>query len=120
MSVDGEPLPGGGSVSGTVFFFPEGGTGAPAVGSLDADGRYSVRTGSQGGILPGPYLVTVSAAEIIPAKTKGAAPGGRPITPRRYADPAKSGLRVNVADGSNEFDFDLDGTPDPPPRRRRR
>ncbi|MEM1303994.1 MAG: hypothetical protein AAGG46_03820 [Planctomycetota bacterium] len=120
ITVDGEPIAVSESVNGRILFFPDGGTGAPAVGALDSDGEYSVSTGSQDGLLPGPYVVTVLATELIPSRDESTPPSGRSITPRRYADPAKSGLRVNVADGSNEFDFDLDGTPDPPPRRRRR
>ncbi|MEM9186249.1 MAG: hypothetical protein AAGB00_07105 [Planctomycetota bacterium] len=107
VTLNGEPVIGGGSVRGTVYFFPEGGTGAPAVGLIDETGSYRVTTGSMRGVEPGTYLVTISASEIVPSKVVGAAPAGRVITPRKYADPSKSGFRVDVGAGANEFDFDL-------------
>lgn len=117
VTMNGEPIIGGDNVRATVYLFPEGGTGAPAVGLLNKEGRYKVSTGSQPGVFPGSYVVTISASELIPSRIEGEAGGGRAITPRRYADPSTSGLRVEVGDGSNEFDFDLVG---PPPGKRRR
>ncbi len=113
ITLNGSPLAASETVRGTVYFFPEGGTGAPAVGLVDAEGEYSLSTGSEGGVSPGAYLVTISASELIPAKIPGEAPGGRAITPRKYADPSQSGFRVQVASGSNVFDFALEGQPTP-------
>ncbi|MEM6329362.1 MAG: hypothetical protein AAF790_03830 [Planctomycetota bacterium] len=112
VTLNDTPLAGGGDVRGTVYFFPEGGTGAPAVGLLDAEGRYRIATGSQDGVMPGAYIVTISASKLIPARVEGEAPSGRAITPRKYANPSTSGLRVQVGEGSQEFDFALQGPPD--------
>lgn len=117
VTLNGEPLAGGNDIRGTVYFFPEGGTGAPAVGLLDEDGRYRIQTGSQRGVQPGAYLVTISASQLIGTRVEGVPPAGRVITPRKYADPSKSGFRVDVASGSNEFDFEMVGEP---PRSRKR
>lgn len=116
VTIDGEPIAGGENVRATVYFYPEGGTGTPAIGLLDESGQYEISTGSQSGIQPGSYVVTISATEIIPAKQQGEAPTGRPITARKYADPRLSGFRVEVEPGSNTFDFDLE----PVQRTRRR
>ena len=119
VTLNGSPLAGSDTVRGTVYFFPEGGTGAPAVGLVDGEGEYALSTGSKGGVSPGAYVVTVSATELIPPKIAGEAPGGRAITPRRYADPSQSGFRVDVAPGSNVFDFALEGEMKPTRGRRR-
>ncbi len=119
VTLNGSPLAASETVRGTVYFFPEGGTGVPAVGLVDAEGEYSLSTGSEGGVSPGAYLVTISASELIPPKIPGEAPGGRPITPRKYANPAQSGFRVQVAAGSNVFDFALEGKPTPTRNRSR-
>ncbi|WP_425399157.1 hypothetical protein [Aeoliella sp.] len=108
MTLDGQPLVGGDAVRATVYYYPEGGSGAPAVGLLDDAGRYEIATGSKSGVQPGAYIVTVSATKIIPPKQPGEAPTGRPLTARKYADPRQSGFRVEVEPGSNTFDFDLE------------
>lgn len=115
VTIDGQPITGGENLRATVFFYPEGGSGTPAVGLLDSQGKYSIATGSKSGMEPGAYVVTISATEIIPAKEEGEAPTGRPITARKYADPKQSGFRVQVERGKNTFDFDLE----PAPARRR-
>lgn len=115
VTMAGEPISGGDGVRATVYFYPEGGIGTPAIGILDSDGRYEIATGSQTGMEPGAYVVTISATEIIPS-TDGGAPSGRRITDPKYGDPKQSGFRVEVDSGSNEFDFDLE----PPAKRRRR
>jgi hypothetical protein len=113
VTLDDQPLAGGQDVRGTVYFYPEAGTGAPAVGLLDSSGKYSLNTGTKKGIKPGAYKVTISATRIIAASQAGEAPSGRPITPRHYADPAKSGFRVDVSKGSNTFDFALESNAKP-------
>jgi hypothetical protein len=108
VTLDGAPLAGGSGVKATVLFQPDGQPGASGVGILDANGNYALMTGSQEGVPPGPYLVTVSATQIIMPKDPTGTPSGKPITPRHYADPKQSGLRAEVQPGSNRFDFALD------------
>jgi hypothetical protein len=107
ITLDGKPLAGSDRLRGTVKFSPEGGHGTTAVGYLDEAGRYNLSSGSRAGLLPGKYLVTVSATEIIPPKIAGAAPGGRLTTPPRYADPNNSGFTADVVRGRNTFDYAL-------------
>jgi hypothetical protein len=108
VRMDGQPLAGGADVRGTLFFYPESTTGAPAVGCLDESGQYSLSTGSNDGVKPGPYKVTVRATRIIPAKNEGDAPSGRPFTPILYADPRRSPFHAEVQPGTNTLDFDID------------
>lgn len=116
ITMNGEPLATGSDITGRVFLYPEGGTGVPAVGMIDEQGNYRVRTGSQAGVKPGAYTVTISASRLIPSRIEGAPPGAKRLTDRRFADPSRSGLRVEVAAGSNAFDFEVD----PEPRRQAR
>ena len=78
-----------------------------AVGKSDEQGRYSVQTGSQPGVLPGEYAVTISAYE-----TRQSGGGEAPVpilrSPRRYNSADTSGLSVVVQEGANTgVDFDL-------------
>lgn len=107
VTFDGQPLAGGPGVRAMIQFQPESG-GAPAIGNLDADGNYELVRGSQAGLPPGPYLVTVTASKIIPGPTPYDPGSGKPITPRRYASAKESGLRADVQAGSNTFDFALE------------
>lgn len=111
VRMDGQPLVGGTDVRGTVYFYPESTTGAPAVGRLDESGQYSLTTGSNDGVRPGAYIVTVRATRIIPAKIEGDAPSGRPFTPILYADPRRSPFHAEVQPGNNTLDFDIDSKP---------
>jgi len=118
VTLDNEPLKGGGDVRAMVYLYPEGGTGAPAVGLVNEEGEYQVSTGTQRGVLPGPYLVSISASQLVGESVPGVPRSGRRITPARYADPRQSNLRIEVQEGSNTFDFALE--PDPPPSKRSR
>lgn len=108
VSLDGEPLRGGDGVRAMVYLYPEGGSGAPAVGLVDESGKYSVSTGTKQGVAPGAYLVSISASELIGKEEVGVPRAGRRITPAHYADPRQSDLRVEVSPGSNTFDFALE------------
>src|SRR5262245_14649783 len=77
VTLDGRPLAGSEKLRGTVQFSPEDGHGTNAVGYLDENGHYDLSSGSRVGVLPGKYLVTIAANEIIPPKIAGGAPGGR-------------------------------------------
>ncbi len=112
ITLDGDPLGSSEMVRTKVLFFPAGGgTGAPAIGLLDEDGDYQLYTGSNRGIQPGNYLVTISATEIIPPKEEGGLPSGRRLTPSKYANPKTSGFTALVESGSNSFDFNLEPEP---------
>jgi hypothetical protein len=107
VTLDGQPLAGGSGIRALVLFYPTEKAGSPATGSLDANGRYSLAIGSQGSVVPGTYVVTVSATQLIPSPNLGEAPSGRAITPRHYSDPKQSEWKVEVKPGNNTFDFQL-------------
>ncbi len=117
VTLDGAPLAGGGETRAMVYLYPEGGTGAPAVGLLNPEGVYSISTGTQDGVKPGAYLVSISASRLVGQDIPGAPRSAKRITPAKYADPRQSGLRVDVAAGANKYDFALES--DPTTRRRR-
>jgi hypothetical protein len=91
----GQPLAGG-----TIVFTPDadrGGRGPLAVGEIDAEGHYHLRTGDNPGAVPGWHRITVAAT----------APD-TPL-PRRYRDPENSGLSRQVRpDMPNVIDLALD------------
>lgn len=105
VSVDGQPLLGSDTVRVTVMFFPES-SGALAAAKIDERGTYVLSTGSQEGLVPGNYSVTISAKEITATATSGS-PSARDLVAPDYGNPKTSGLKAEVKPGSNTFDFDL-------------
>lgn len=107
VTLDGQPVEGGPDLYGTVSFFPEGGTGATAVGIIGPAGAYNVETGSRLGLSPGNYQVAVAVKKIHPPDRPEGLTRPERVSPIKYSRPAESGLRAEVKPGSNEFDFDL-------------
>jgi hypothetical protein len=107
VTLDGQPIPRGSDVHGTVNFYPENGSGAAAAGMIDESGRYSLRSGSREGIAPGGYLVSVVVNRITLPKTPAGMPQPTLLTPKRYASVTESGLRQEVTSGSNTIDLAL-------------
>ena len=106
VTLDGAPIAGGPDVRGTVTFMRADGSGTPAIGILDENGRYELSSGKKWGVPPGAYAVAIVATRII-IPEPGATPSGRPITPRRYASAKDSGLTADVKPGDNTLDFPL-------------
>lgn len=106
----GKPLAGG-----TIVFTPDperGGHGPLACGEIDADGRYSLHTGDAAGAVPGWHRVTIAPAGGTPAlpRSAGVPPASAALDlPRKYGDPAQSGLVREVKDDRVvEQDFHLE------------
>jgi hypothetical protein len=98
---------------GIIVFTPDGsrgGHGAMAVGEIQPDGTYSLRTEKAFGAAAGWYRVTVATASVgtIPS------PGQRfhvppSLLPEKYRDPDLSRLVCEVKpDRANSIDFNLD------------
>ena len=105
VTYEGKPV-----TEGAVLFQPTRGQGA--VGKLDQQGRYVLRTNSPGdGAVVGKHTVTVVAPtsiEIIGITGPGQLPKREfPNIPEKYRRPETSGLTAEVKPGSNQFDFDL-------------
>lgn len=94
------------------MFYPESGVGAPAAATVDESGEYQLSSGSQNGLAPGPYVVTLSAMELTFPNGPEAEPSRKLLTPMRYAQPKESGLRREVKPGSNRFDLELTSKPE--------
>jgi hypothetical protein len=106
VTLDGEPLP-----SGAVTFHAVAG-GPAVIGTIGADGSYTLRTGASDGLPPGDYIVTAKALSGDPV------PGMTPeqfddlsLTPVHYGNKETTDLRVTVASGHNDLDLQL-MTPD--------
>lgn len=107
ITLDGQPIAGGPRMYGTVNFYPESGSGVPAVGIIDGSGRYELKSGSRDGVEPGAYLVGIAVKKITMPTTPEGMPQPTLITPKKYASVTESGLREEVKPGSNLFDFAL-------------
>ncbi len=119
VKLDDAPLAIAARQRGMVVFRPVAG-GATCTSLIDGSGRYSVATGSDTGVVPGDYMVSVRVIELVDGEA-GEGASGRPITPALYADPLTSGLLYSVQSGSNKIDIALDSgagpavLPTPPP-----
>lgn len=104
VTVGGKPVAGGG-----VVFHPVG-KGATATGTIGPDGRYALAVGTESGIAPGEYKVTVVGYPELPPwdNTKGAPPAPPVITGAQYRDAGTTPLTRTVTAGSNDFDFDVE------------
>jgi hypothetical protein len=102
--LDEKPLQLGATRAGMVTFYPS--QGAAAYGTLAADGTYLLNTGSEEGLKPGEYRVTVMATDNPPAAAPGLAPPvGTPITPAKYSRKETTDLVVTVESGVNTIDL---------------
>jgi hypothetical protein len=100
--LDDKPL-----TTGNVTFHPEQG-GAAVYSRIGADGAYTLRTGSEEGLKPGEYKVTVMATDNPPAAAPGQAPPiGTPITPIKYGRRETTDLVKTVEPGENNIDLRL-------------
>ena len=108
VTLDGQSLPAGPRVTGSVMYFPTGG-GAAAYGTVISGGKYTMQTGDIQGLQPGEYLVTVRVVDIDPPPPGGYynAPASKLITPPRYKDRDQTDLKVQVLEGKNEIDLEL-------------
>lgn len=83
----------------------------PAVGELKSDGTYALSTFTAGdGVMPGKYQVVVVSITSAPSPEE---PNVREVwgIPRKYGDPAQSGLTAEVAAdarGPLNLDFTLE------------
>lgn len=111
VSLDGKPMSGNIDHRITVMFVPESGSGAMTVGLVDETGGYELATGSNAGVPPGKYLVSVAAVDVLRPADESSPPGLHRVSPDIYADPTTSGFSADVQPGSNTFDFDLKSQP---------
>ncbi|MFM7318436.1 MAG: hypothetical protein ACKO5E_15940 [bacterium] len=102
---------------GEVFFTPEEPGKRGARGIIDSSGNYALSTYESGdGAYVGKHRVNVISQgpdKPIPPKMKGRMMEedmqgtGDPLIPRKYFSAQSSGLSADVANSSNQFDFDL-------------
>ncbi len=108
VTLDGQSLPEGPRVTGSVIFYPVS-SGAASYGTVTSDGKYSMKTGGTQGLKPGEYRVTVRVVDIDPPPTGGYnnAPASKMLTPSRYQDRELTDLKVTVIQEKNEIDLKL-------------
>lgn len=89
-----------------VTFHPEG--GGPAVyGMIRDDGAYELSTGSEKGLIPGEYRITVVRTDN-PPPAAGKTPSiGRLVTPKKYSRLETTDLRATIEPGANEIPLNL-------------
>lgn len=100
VSYRGRPV-----TSGIVVFVPDperGGSGDLARGDIQADGSYSLKSGTTPGAVAGWHKVTITSVEDV-------RPMPRSLLPAKYQDPHLSGLSCEVKPGQdNTIHFNLE------------
>jgi hypothetical protein len=96
--------------TGMIQFQPAEPGSVTAGGSAVTDGKYAIPVAE--GLVPGKYLVTITAAGPAPALPQGTMPGDVPAAPKEPIPAkynAKSTLTAQVTkEGPNDFKFDLE------------
>jgi hypothetical protein len=108
VTLDGKPLD-----KGDIVFHPAD-SGTPAYGSIDPEGKYSVKTGQGEGMLPGEYIVVVKVtSEVTPVGGEVAVVEKLPelLSPKKYAMKQTSPLKYTVTSGEQTIDIPLDSKP---------
>jgi hypothetical protein len=105
VSLDGQ-----GIGPGSIVFVPESGAQSnPAVGAIQINGNYFLKTSRDIGLSPGNYKVSVTVLDQ-PTNIK---PGERSMieaklkTPEKYVSADTSGLKYEVKSGSNTVNIEL-------------
>jgi hypothetical protein len=95
--------------AGTIVFIPDssrGTRGSIAVGQIQVDGTFTLKTNDTLGVVPGHHRVTIACHQ---ASYGPSAASWRPALPAKYRDPHLSGLAREVLPGTaNHLNFDLD------------
>jgi hypothetical protein len=118
ISFDGQPLV---EESTTVMFVPdaERGNDAPfhAIGTVDGDGNYTLKTNGKNGASPGWHKVVVTALAETPQHATGpkdarSRPVARSLLPARYGQAQTTPLEVEVVPEPDDGAYDLNLTSD--------
>ncbi|MBX6316173.1 MAG: hypothetical protein IRY99_25170, partial [Isosphaeraceae bacterium] len=101
VTYKGQPVP-----RGTISFQPvDPKQGAPATGTIEPDGTYTMQTTEPGdGVRPGQYRVAITAREEAPILDyipKTPPPPPKSLIPEKYENPETSGLTATVKSGRN-------------------
>ncbi len=91
LTLDGKPLD-----ECMISFHPADNTKVPFPAKTDKDGKYTID------VPPGEYTVTCLKIVADPATMKVVT-----VTPDKFADPRRSGLKAVVKDGKQTFDIAL-------------
>jgi hypothetical protein len=100
ITVDGRPAEGA-----ALLFHPESGTGSVSSGVANSEGKFSLVSNMEKGVLPGRYKVTVIWPDPSrkPTETQimmGTAEPGPDLLKGRYASKDKSGLTAEIVASS--------------------
>ena len=118
ISFDGQLLV---EESTTVLFEPDAERGnsapSPAVGTVDGEGNYSLKTNGQNGAAPGWYKVVVTALADTPQHANGpknarSRPVAKSLLPARYGQAQTTPLAVEVVPEPDDSAYDLNLTSD--------
>jgi len=102
VSLDGKAIGPG------VVVFALDGSAKPAIGAIQSDGTYSMKTSRQVGLVPGHYQIAVSIREQpVNMQPGDRPPPGKSLIPEKYESVETAGLARDVQPGLNVVDIEL-------------
>jgi hypothetical protein len=101
VTLDGAPLP------TAIITFMNVSNGPSGYGSMQGNGEYFAKTGSQSGLTPGDYQISVVAYQPEEVIDRTYAKPMKVIAPERYANPETSGFRYTLGTSGGTFDIEL-------------
>jgi hypothetical protein len=94
---------------GVTIFAPVGGKENPAVGAIQPDGSYFLKTSQEHGLRPGEYQIALQINEV-PTDLVPGQRDMRPLKsriPQKYTTVEASGLQFEVEPGSNTINIEM-------------
>ena len=101
VTLDGAPLP------TAIITFMNVSNGPSGYGSVQENGSYFAKTGSQSGLKPGDYQISVIAYQPEQVVDRTRAKNPKVLTLERYANPQTSGFRYTLGASGGSFDLEL-------------
>lgn len=99
----GEPLD-----HGTVVFFPTGNTKGPqALGEIQPDGSFTMKTVGKAGAVVGKHKVTVQCRRVVTLEEAKDLVVGELLIPKQYTQHDSTSLKINVEKGGSELPIEL-------------
>jgi hypothetical protein len=108
VTYGGGPWPAEGGVFLTPVEAAAGEPVIPTVVSMAKDGSFVAESSVGAGLVPGKYQVAVECWELPPDESRTENPLGKSYVPKKYQDPATSGLSFDVPPGSGAMEVKLD------------
>lgn len=108
ITFGGGPWPETGEVRLLPLTAAEGEPLIPTSVTLEKDGTFTAESTVGAGLVPGSYRIAVECWKLPPDESRAESPFGVSHVPKKYRDPATSGLHFEVKSGAGPVDVQFE------------